>query len=58
MDEAERASKLAEEEDISVLHSALYSAMEAELSGLGWPSNSRIVLNSAFEELESLSRYL
>lgn len=56
--EVARANELAENEDISTLHSALYQAYEAELSGLGWPGNSRVVLESAFEELESLARYV
>lgn len=55
---ANRADELAEHEDLSVLHSALYSAYEAELSSAGWPGNSQIVLNSAFEELESLGGYI
>jgi hypothetical protein len=51
-DQAERALELAKNEEISVLHSALYSAMEAELSSLGWPRNSKEHLDAAFEELD------
>lgn len=53
-----RAADLATNEDRSVLHSALYSAYEADLSSAGWPGNSKVVFLTAFEDLESLTRYL
>lgn len=50
----ERDSVLAETEEIEVLSSALYAALEADLSCARWPRNSRTVLQSAFEEIDWL----
>lgn len=50
----ERAENLAQYESLDVLVSALYSALEADLSEIGWPSNSRVIFTTSFEQLDSL----
>lgn len=50
----DRIEELAQNEDLNILWNALYSALEADLSGLGWPKNSRVILSCASEEIEKL----
>lgn len=57
-DAAERAQDLAQNEDIEVLHSALYSALEADLSERGWPGDSKLILQVGFEAIEDLEKYI
>lgn len=54
--DAERAEELAANESLEILFSALYSALEADLSGLGWPNGSKISLAQATVQMESLIR--
>lgn len=50
----ERPELDAENLDLEETSSALYAALEADLSGLGWPSNTKVRLDTAFEMLDEL----
>ncbi len=52
----ERAEVLASNEDIEILRSALYSALEAELSGFGWPEDSLTKLEQTFNQVNELEQ--
>jgi hypothetical protein len=50
----DRAEELAKSEDLDVLWSALYGALEADLSSSGWPNDSQILLENASKSVEDL----
>lgn len=50
-DDVKRSNELAENEDLDILWSALYLALEADLSSSGWPKNSRVVLNIVSDKI-------
>ena len=56
MAEMERDSELAQNEDLETLSSALFLALETELSGLGWPGSTKPLLVEAETQVGSLIR--
>lgn len=54
MEMDERADELATNESYEVLSSALFQALEADLSGLGWPKKSKSLLEKTFKQIDQL----
>lgn len=56
MDDYKRADELARHETFDVLKSALFQALEADLSERKWPNQSRIAFSEAETMVEQLIR--
>lgn len=54
MDDSQRADALATNESLDVLKSALFQALEADLSGQQWPGTSKAAYAEAETNVDSL----
>lgn len=49
-----RADELANSEDLDVICSALFQALEADLSDKGWPKNSNVTIGTVETDVHAL----
>jgi methanogenic corrinoid protein MtbC1 len=49
-----RADELASSEDLDVICSALFQALEADLSTKDWPRNSKVIIGTVENDVHTL----